>query len=132
MLFRSGRGTARVPRIKNGSKAAFVPMAIGGRQAHPTRAEKNHHEKINIKERRFAIRSAVAATVNKELVENRGHVVDDLAQVPIIVEDDIEEVKTTKQTREIFEKLGVYDDIIRAKEGKRITADLVYTVSLPG
>ena len=35
---------------------------------------------------------------------------------------DIEEVKTTKQTREIFEKLGVYDDIIRAKEGKRIRA----------
>ena len=41
----SGRGTARVPRIKNGSRAAFVPMAIGGRKAHPTRAEKNHHEK---------------------------------------------------------------------------------------
>ena len=40
----SGRGTARVPRIKNGSKAAFVPMAVGGRRAHPTRAEKNHHE----------------------------------------------------------------------------------------
>ena len=36
----SGRGTARVPRIKNGSKAAFVPMAVGGRRAHPTRAEK--------------------------------------------------------------------------------------------
>ena len=97
-------------------------MAIGGRQAHPTRAEKNHHEKINIKERRFAIRSAVAATVNKELVEDRGHKVEDLEQVPIIVEDDIEEVKTTKQTREIFQKLGVYDDIIRAKEGKRIRA----------
>ena len=27
----SGRGTARVPRIKNGSRAAFVPMAIGGK-----------------------------------------------------------------------------------------------------
>ena len=118
----SGRGTARVPRIKNGSKAAFVPMAIGGRQAHPTRAEKNHHEKINIKERRFAIRSAVAATTNKDIVKNRGHKVDNLDQVPIIVEDDIESVKTTKQTREIFEKLGVYDDIIRAKEGKRIRA----------
>ena len=90
----SGRGTARVPRIKNGSKAAFVPMAVGGRRAHPTRAEKNHHEKINIKERRFAIRSAVAATANKELVE----------------------------TREIFQNLGVYDDITRAKEGKRIRA----------
>ena len=118
----SGRGTARVPRIKNGSKAAFVPMAIGGRQAHPTRAKKNHHEKINIKERRFAIRSAVAATTNKEIVENRGHKVADLEQVPIIVEDDIEAVKTAKQTREIFQNLGVYDDVIRAKEGKRIRA----------
>ena len=97
-------------------------MAIGGRQAHPTRAEKNHHEKINIKERRFAIRSAVAATTNKEIVEDRGHIVDDLEQVPIIVEDEIEAVKTAKQTREIFEKLGVYDDVIRAKEGKRIRA----------
>ena len=42
--------------------------------------------------------------------------------MPIIVEDDIEEVKTAKQTREIFQKLGVYDDVIRAKEGKRIRA----------
>ena len=31
-------------------------------------------------------------------------------------------VKTTKQTREIFQNLGVYDDITRAKEGKRIRA----------
>ena len=111
----SGRGTARVPRIKNGSKAAFVPMAIGGRQAHPTRAEKNHHEKINIKERRFAIRSAVAATTNKEIVENRGHKVADLEQVPIIVEDDLESVKTAKQSREIFEKIGVYDTEANAR-----------------
>ena len=109
----SGRGTARVPRIKNGSRAAFVPMAIGGRQAHPTRAEKNHHEKINIKERRFAIRSAVAATTNKELVEKRGHVTGDIKQLPIIVDDEISSVKTTKQTREIFQNLGVYDDIER-------------------
>ena len=38
------------------------------------------------------------------------------------VEDDICSVKTTKQTREIFQNLGVYDDITRAKEGKRIRA----------
>ena len=118
----SGRGTARVPRIKNGSRAAFVPMAIGGRQAHPTRAEKNHHEKINIKERRFAIRSAVAATTNKELVEKRGHVTGDIEQLPIIVDDEISSVKTTKQTREIFQNLGVYDDIERAKASKKIRA----------
>ena len=118
----SGRGTARVPRIKNGSRAAFVPMAIGGRQAHPTRAEKNHHEKINIKERRFAIRSAVAATTDKELVENRGHKVDDLEQVPIIVEDEICSVKTTKQTREIFQSLGVKT---RGRKYKKVKGPLL-------
>ena len=64
----SGRGAAMVPRIKSGARAAFVPQAIGGRKAHPVRAEKNHHEKINNKERRFAIRSAIAATADEELV----------------------------------------------------------------
>lgn len=118
----SGRGAAMVPRIKNGSRAAFIPLAIGGRQAHPTRAEKNHHEKINIKERRFAIRSAVAATANKKLVEKRGHNIGEIEEFPIVVEDDICSVKKTKETREIFKNLGVFDDITRAKEGKKIRA----------
>lgn len=117
----SGRGVAKVPRIKGSSKAGFIPQAIGGRKAHPVRAEKNHHEKVNNKERRFAIRSAVAATTNPELVAARGHVVS-AEQLPIIVEDDIEAVKTASETREIFEKLGVYDDVIKAKNSKHIRA----------
>ena len=118
----SGRGAARVRRIKNGAKAAFAPMAIGGRQAHPTRAEKNHHERINIKERRFAIRSAVACTADKDLVEKRGHKIGDIEQFPIVVEDDICSLTKTSETREAFKALGVYDDVIRAKEGKKIRA----------
>ncbi|MCC7553478.1 MAG: 50S ribosomal protein L4 [Methanobacteriaceae archaeon] len=118
----SGRGAAMVPRIKNGSKTAFIPLAVGGRQAHPTRAQKNHHEKINIKERRFAIRSAIAATSNKDLVESRGHNIENIEEFPIVVEDDINSVKKTKETREIFKSLGVFEDIIRAKNGKKIRA----------
>ena len=111
-----------VPRIKTGARAAFVPQAIGGRKAHPVRAAKNHHEKINNKERRFAIRSAVAATVDEELVAGRGHRIENLEQVPVIVEDDLETVKKTSETREIFKALGVYDDIIKAKDSKKIRA----------
>ncbi|MDO5849613.1 MAG: 50S ribosomal protein L4 [Methanobacteriaceae archaeon] len=117
----SGRGVAKVPRIKGSSKAGFIPQAIGGRRAHPVRAEKNHHEKVNNKERRFAIRSAIAATTNPELVAGRGHVVS-AEQLPIIVEDDLEAVKTASETREIFEKIGVYDDVIKAKNSKHIRA----------
>jgi len=118
----SGRGAAMVPRIKNGAKAGFVPQAIGGRKAHPLRVEKVHHEKINNKERRFAIRSAVAATANKDLVEKRGHQIENVPAFPLVVEDDLEAVKKAKETREIFKNLGVYDDVIRAKNGKKIRA----------
>ena len=116
----SGRGAAMVPRISGSSKAAFVPQAIGGRKAHPPRVNTIYHEKINKKERTLAIRSAIAATANKELVANRGHEVSNLEQVPFVVSDELETVKTTKETREIFKDLGIMDDIVRAKKGKKI------------
>ena len=118
----SGRGAAMVPRVKNGSKAAFIPQAIGGRRAHPPRPNKKYHEKINVKERRFAIRSAVAATSNHDLVEERGHKIENIPQFPLVVEDEISSIKKTKDTREIFKKLGIIDDITRAKKGKKIRA----------
>ena len=117
----SGRGVAKVPRIKgSGSRAAFVSHVTGGRRAHPPLPSKNYHEKINRKERRFATRSALAATINPEIVENRGHKVGNIPQIPLVVDDELCKVKKTKETREIFKKLGIIDDVVRAKEGKKI------------
>jgi large subunit ribosomal protein L4e len=118
----SGRGHAKVPRIKNGSRAAFVAHTVGGRKAHPPRPQKKYHEKINIKERRFAIRSAVAATLDSETVKNRGHRIDNVAEIPLIVEDELATIRKTKDTRRIFQNLGIYDDIERAKKGRHIKA----------
>ncbi|MDI6643644.1 MAG: 50S ribosomal protein L4 [Methanobacteriaceae archaeon] len=125
--FGAGRGVAMVRRIKGSrhpaaSKAAFAPQTVGGRRAHPPRPEKVIHEKINRKERRFAIRSAIAATTNEDLVEKRGHEIENVPQLPIIVDDELIKVKKTKETREIFKKLGIIDDIVRAKNGKKIRA----------
>ena len=118
----AGRGVAMVPRIKNGSRAAFVPQAVGGRRAHPPRPQKNYHERINRKERRLAIRSAVAATARKDLVEARGHRIENVPQLPLVVDDELSMIKRTADTRELFRKLGIMDDIVRAKEGKKIRA----------
>lgn len=125
--FGAGRGAAMVPRVKGsrhpaGSKGAFVPHAVGGRRAHPPRVARIIHEKINKKEKRLAIRSAVAATANQELVELRGHRVENLPQIPVVVDDEITKVKRTSETREIFKKLGVMDDVVRAKSGRKIRA----------
>lgn len=125
--FGSGRGAAMVPRVKGSrhpaaSKAARIPQATGGRKAHPPRVQRKIHEKINRKERRLAIRSAVAATANRDIVEARGHRIENLAQIPFVVDDELAAVKRTKETREIFEKLGIMDDVVRAKNGRNIRA----------
>jgi large subunit ribosomal protein L4e len=123
----AGRGVAMVPRVKGsrhpaGSKAAFVPQAAGGRRAHPPRTTRIIHEKINKKERRLAIRSALAVTANQEIVESRGHQIENVPQIPFIVEDGLSKVKKTRETREIFKNLGLMDDVVRAKNGRKIRA----------
>ena len=68
------RGIARLPRMKSGPRrGAFVPQTVGGRRAHPPVPEKTIREKINKKEKRLALMSAIAATANVEKVRNRGH-----------------------------------------------------------
>ncbi len=125
--FGAGRGAAMVPRVKGsrhpaGSKGAFVPHAAGGRRAHPPRTARIIHEKINKKERRLAIRSALAATINQELVQSRGHQTENIPQIPVVVDDGLCSVKKTKETREIFKNLGIMDDVVRAKKGRKIRA----------
>jgi large subunit ribosomal protein L4e len=116
-----------VPRVKGSrhpaaSKAAFVGHVTGGRKAHPPRTARIIHEKINKKERKLAIRSALAATTHQELVEARGHQIGNVPQIPFVVDDAICSVKKTSETREIFKNLGIMDDVVRAKNGRKIRA----------
>jgi len=114
-----GHGVARVARIKGGSRAARVVQAVGGRRAHPPKVEKVIWERINRREKRLAVLSALAATASRRFVEERGHVVGE-AEVPIVVEDKFEELGKTSEVREVLEKLGVWGDVLRAKKGKRV------------
>ena len=79
-------------------------------------------EKINRKERLLSINSALAATADKKIVSNRGHKFDEKITLPIIIEDKFEKTKKTKDVIKIFENIGIYDDVIRAANGKHIRA----------
>jgi large subunit ribosomal protein L4e len=120
-----GYGQSRTPRkimVRQGSRfvtqGAMSPNTVGGRVAHPPRVEKVLEEKINDKERKKAIRSAIAATAIKEFVEKRGHKVDDIKELPIVVDSKIEEIKKAKEVEDFLEKIGLGDEIERAKEKK--------------
>ena len=118
-----GRGMSRVPRLtQQGRRAALAPCVVGGRRAHPPKAEKNWKEKINKKEKQLARNSALAATANRELVIQRGHRFNEKLTLPIIVDDKFEKLKKTKDVISVLEKIGVYDDILRAENGKHIRA----------
>ncbi len=114
-----GRGLARIPRIKGTARGAFVNSTRGGHLAFPPRPDKKIHEEINKKERLLAIMSALAATAKKEFVERRGHAIENVKEFPLIVVDDLENVSNAKQLREVFEKLGVWEDVERASQWRQ-------------
>ena len=114
--FGSGRGMAHVPR--EGGKARRVPQAVGGRSAHPPKEEKDRSLAINDKERKFATRSAIAATADAELVAERGHEFDDDLELPLVVSDAFEDLQKTQAVVDTLESLGVHADIDRADETK--------------
>ena len=110
-------GKARLPRLKlpqgHLGEVRVIPQARKGREAHPPKKEKILIEKINDKERRKAIRSAIAATANIDFVTKRGHKVT--VALPIVVEDKLESVLKTKDMRDILAKLKLGADLERAE-----------------
>jgi len=113
--FGSGRGQAHVPQ--QDGRARRVPQAVKGRAAHPPKAEKDRSLDINDKERQLAVRSALAATTDAELVAERGHEFD-AEEVPVVVSDDFEDLVKTQEVLGLLEALDLDADIERADETK--------------
>ena len=116
----SKRGESKIPRIKNGSRGAKVPQTKGGHPAHAPKAWKVIVEKINKKEKAKAIRSAIAATVNADLVAARGHKFE--GDAAIVVEDAFEAIAKTAEVKKTLVALGVGADLERAKVSRKIRA----------
>lgn len=119
----TGQGMARVPRRKGGAgKAAFAPGTVSGRQGHPPMSEKKIVKKIPKKEKRLALFSAIAATASKETVAKRGHSIQDVLQIPLIVTPEMEGLQKTKEVEETLIRLGVLSEIFRVRESRKVRA----------
>jgi large subunit ribosomal protein L4e len=99
-------------------QARVAPQTKGGRPGHPPKPEKDWYQKINKKERIKAIISAIAATSLKEFVKARGHNVDEIKELPIVVDDKLEEIKKTREIVEFLEKIGLKKELERVKKKK--------------
>lgn len=114
-----GIGQSRTPRkilSRSGSRmnwtGAFVPQAVGGRRAHPPKAEKVWKKNINKKENALAIRSAISATLSRELAQKRGHIIPD--NYPFIINSSIDKFEKTKDVIDFLESIGIGEEVERA------------------
>lgn len=144
-----GIGQSRTPRkivSRSGTRmnwvGAFAPQTVGGRRAHPPKASKIWSQKINTLENRKAIRSAIAATVDSELVRLRGHVVPSI--YPFVISDEYKTISRTADLKKILAILGLSPELeratvrkVRAGKGKmrgrkyRTRKSILFVVSEP-
>ncbi len=112
------RGISRVPRKtmwRRGTQfmwvGAFAPGMVGGRRAHPPKAEKIWDQKINIKEKRKATRSALASTLDKNIVAREYN-------LPIVLENKFEDIKKVKDFEKVLDNLKLKKELDRTKKKK--------------
>lgn len=115
----TGYGLARVPRIRGTYRAAFVTMAVKGRSAHAPTSMRIVYKRVNRKERRLALVSAISSTGIPELVAKRGHVIEGVKHIPLVVVDDIEAINSTRVAKDILKKLGLWGDIVRVRRASK-------------
>jgi len=120
--WQTGHGVARVPRVKGerysrAGMAAGVAGVVKGRVAHPPKAEKRIHKRVNRKERLLALASAIAATSLRHVVEGRGHKVQNVPSLPFIVSSEFENVSKVKDVVNAFKFWGIEEELERIRRG---------------
>lgn len=123
----TGRAVARIPRVQGGGthrsgQGAFGNMCRGGHMFAPTKVWRRWHRRINVQQRRYAMCTAIAATGVPALVMARGHRIDRLPEVPLVVSDEIESVTKTKEAVKILKSVKAWSDIQKVYNSQRFRA----------
>merc|ERR1712088_1000532 len=121
------RALARIPRVRGGGthrsgQAAFGNMCRGGRMYAPLKTWRKWQKKCNINQRRFAMTSAIAATAVPALVMAKGHQIDNVPEIPLVVSNNVENYNKTKQAVALLKAVGAWDDIKRVYATRRMRA----------
>ncbi|KAI3845871.1 hypothetical protein MKX03_012065 [Papaver bracteatum] len=121
----TGRAVSRIPRVPGGGthragQGAFGNMCRGGRMFAPTQIWRRWHRKINLNQKRYAIVSALAASAVPSIVLARGHTIEGVPELPLVVNDSIEGVEKTNAAIKVLEQLGAYADAEKVKESEKI------------
>lgn len=87
----------------------------------PTKTWRRWHRKINTTEKRHAVASAIAATAVPSLVLARGHRVEGVPEIPLVIDNKaIDGIDKTAKAVALLKALGAYADVEKAKASHHI------------
>jgi len=123
----TGRAVARIPRVRGGGthrsgQAAFGNMCRGGRMFAPTKVWRKWHSKVNTAQKRYALCSAIAATGVPSLVMAKGHQIQGIPEVPLVVEDSVQGLTKTKDAVAFLRRNKAWADVARVYASRRMRA----------
>ena len=123
----TGRAVARIPRVGGGGthrsgQGAFGNMCRGGRMFAPTKIWRKWHRKVSVNQRRYAIVSALAASAFPSLVMARGHRIDKVSELPLVLNNEIESIGKTKEAVAVLKALSCYGDVEKVTDSRTLRA----------
>lgn len=123
----TGRAVSRIPRVPGGGthrsgQAAFGNMCRGGGMFAPNKTWRRWHRRVNVTMKRHAVAAAVAATGLPALVMARGHKIDSVPELPLVVADTVEAITKTKEAAKLLQKLGCGDELQKVKDSRKLRA----------
>merc|ERR1711972_420238 len=94
----------------------------GGRMFAPTKQWRRWHRKVNVAQKRYAICSAIAATGVPALVMAKGHQIQGIPEVPLVVADSVQGFTRTKQAVEFLRRNKAWADVAKVYATRRMRA----------
>lgn len=88
----------------------------------PTKTFRRWHRKVSVNQRRYAIVSALAASALPSLVFARGHRIEKVAELPLVISNEIESIDRTAAALDVLKAISAFADIERVKESKKLRA----------
>lgn len=88
----------------------------------PTKTTRRWHRKINVAQKRYALCSAIAATGIPSLVMAKGHQIQEIPEVPLVVSDKVQSYTKTKEAFILLRRVKAWNDIAQVYKSKRMRA----------
>jgi len=123
----TGRAVSRIPRIsgsgtRRSGQGAFGNMCRKGRMFAPLKTWRVWVRRVSQRQKRMAQAAAIAASAHVPLVIARGHKVDRIRELPLVLDNKVESVQKTKEAMKIVKEQRLIDDVNRCRAGKHIRA----------